>query len=210
MIDYVFNPRIYAENSGTLVYFHAPKCASRTILAWLTLSEYPKLLQEQPALFDPFCLGDYPQFSRIIPEIPLCEVKERKAFCIVRDPVERFISAYSDRVLRYKREEFTAFPEISSLINNLDKLESFPVLAHHLRPMRSFYGDDLDRYHRVFSFNDLGSVKRYLEQSLSATLPELKLQSCERLEKPVLSSNETSFLRDFYAEDYRIYANFLT
>lgn len=203
-----FSPRIYGESSGKIAYFHAPKCASRTILGWFALAKYPKLLEENKEIFDPFLLGDYPKISTITPEISLLEIGHRERFCVVRDPIDRFISAYSDRVLRYRREEFGAFPTISHLIANLFHLEDFPVLAHHIRPMCSFYGRELDQYTRIFSFNNLEGVKKYLEEGLQVSLPTIRLQSCEKINKPTISSTEREMLEGYYAEDLDIYSDF--
>lgn len=203
-------PRIYLSPAGNLAYFHAPKCASRTILGWMTLAKIPDLQRSNPGLFDPFLLGDYPRFSQEIPEVTLREVEGKEKFCVVRDPIERFISAYCDRVLRYRQHEMECFPTLASLISNIRHLQGFKTLEHHIRPLVTLYGSDTGYYDRIFRFNEIGELKKYLEEKMGVQLPDLRLQSCERIEKPVLTSEDEAVLRDFYREDYQVFHQYLT
>lgn len=206
---YAASPRVYLSPVGQLAYFHAPKCASRTILGWMTLAKVPGLKESDPHLFDPFALGDYPRFSLEIQEASPKESCGLTKFCVVRDPIERFVSAYCDRVLRYGRKELESFPTVSSLVQSLHSLEGFASLKHHVRPLVDFYGTKPHEYEYVFRFGELTELKNFLEERMNQKLPDLRLQSCERIEKPTLTDEDKSTLRDFYAEDYKVFHEYL-
>lgn len=206
---YAASPRVYLSPVGRLAYFHAPKCASRTILGWLTLAKVPGLKESDPHLFDPFALGDYPRFSLEIQEATPKDSYGRTKFCVVRDPIERFVSAYCDRVLRYGRKELESFPTISSLVQSLHSLEDFASLKHHVRPLVDFYGVEPQRYEQVFRFCEIAKLKNFLEERMNQKLPDLRLQSCEKIEKPTLTDEDRAILQGFYAEDYKVFHEYL-
>lgn len=203
------SPRVYLSPVGQLAYFHAPKCASRTILGWLTLAKIPDLKESDPHLFDPFVLGDYPRFSLEIQEATSKDSCGRMKFCVVRDPIERFVSAYCDRVLRYGRKELESFPTISSLVHSIHSLGDFASLAHHVRPMVDFYGREPQKYDQVFRFSKLDRLKNFLEVQMNQNLPDLRLQSCEKIEKPTLTDKDRTILQEFYADDYEVFHEYL-
>lgn len=206
--DTSFSPRIYEDSLGKLTYFHAPKCASRTILGWMAFAQNPSIQQEKE-FGDSFLLGDYPKITAITPEVSFSEMRNALKFCIVRDPVERFVSAYKDRVLRYRGDELKRFPTIQNLLKDLSAAQEFRSLFHHLKPMTCFYGEDTSLFDRVFSFSRLDELRVFLEQEYDVRLPHLHLQSSSRIVVPQLSLKEVDFLREVYREDYRIYGQFI-
>jgi hypothetical protein len=208
IFDYRFSPRIYEDDLGKMTYFHAPKCASRTILGWMAFVQKPSI-QENIEFRDSFLLGDYPKITRTTKEVPFSEIRNQLKFCVVRDPVDRFVSAYKDRVLRYQREEVSVFPTIQHLLSDLQGAKKFRTLFHHLKPMVSFYGENPGIFDWVFSFSRLNEVRDFLASEYDVPLPQLHLQSSSKVETPELAPDEVTFIQELYAPDYEIYGKFI-
>ena len=62
--------------------------------------------------------------------------------CIVREPLERFISAYKNRVLFHKDKDFKNHP-VNELI---EKLENGNIENNHFLPQCYFLGNDLSYF----------------------------------------------------------------
>ena len=88
---------------------------------------------------------------------------------IVRDPVERFVSAYRNRVLFYKelsdanvdstKREMLGLKPDPTLDEFIDHLELYrtlsTVIKHHTDPQTYFVGHTLDYFHKFYRFEEL-------------------------------------------------------
>lgn len=174
----------------------------------MTYAKNPKIIQESPEVYDPFVLGDYRRFVDEIPEVFLPDVKDLPSFCVVRNPIDRFVSAYCDRCVRYKNGEHQRFPTINDLFDNLEEAKKYETFFHHLKPMTIFYGTDLSRYFKIFSFSRLNELKKFLEGHYQIELPDLRLQSCEKIEKPLLTEDQKSRLMELYKDDFDTFSDY--
>jgi hypothetical protein len=210
MIEPIY-PKLYSDNSNKLIYFHAPKCASRTIIGWYSIINYPTIFKDNLDWFDPYKLGDYPDIYKLVNRPNFPDVLNSPRFCVIRDPIERFISAFTDRVLRYKMGEYHEIKTVDNFINNFDYYnDKYQVLAHHVRPQYLFYGEDLSNYDYVFKFSEIYKIKELLEDTYSIYLPDLHLQQCKNIEKPKLSKEQINFLIEFYKKDYEFFEQYLS
>jgi hypothetical protein len=138
-------------------------------------------------------------------------------FSVVRDPLERFLSAFANRVIQYRELDE---PIIQSLDGDLGGLQPNPSLSefisklelyraasapirHHTDPQSFFIGKDLSYYDRVFRFNELDLIVGELKDAVGAqiTLPH-EQRGGLRISAAELSGNERRRILDFYAEDY--------
>ena len=94
-------------------------------------------------------------------------------FCLVRDPVERIVSVYNNRIMHHKklglprRETQNAMntglavrPTINYFINNLEKYQSaVPDIRWHSLPQSHFLGQDITIYNKVFKLDEMDSLR---------------------------------------------------
>ncbi len=140
---------IYKIPQGNGAYYHAPKCGSRSVIGWIVLLSDPQLYIENPDLFSPYrekytkggerISQDYPELrDRIIQARKAGFTTEGKRmkkrfwknsvapkiaadyrFCVVRDPVDRFVSGFTNRILWHKSLTGVDIT-ITDFINNFD------------------------------------------------------------------------------------------
>lgn len=139
---------------------------------------------------------------------------------IIRDPVDRFISMYRNRVLLRRpnsEEEFIVLPElglelvpdINTLAVNLEAYrEAVRDIRHHTTPQSVFLGKDLAVFDHVIWFSDIGKLTSLLEERTKSQLllPHINRSSSTFYER--LSRESLGKLRDFYASDYELVTQF--
>src|SRR5204863_9345498 len=92
-------------------------------------------------------------------------------FTVVRDPIERLLSAYSNRVLqhdelsearlRYGQADanLTPRPGIGVFIDNLEQYRAADEsIRHHTEPLTYFLGDDPTYYNRIYGMSEIGEL----------------------------------------------------
>jgi hypothetical protein len=202
---------IVSISGGTIAYYHAPKCASRTILAWAVLLEEPHLLAENPDWFAPsrydkeyreirqrvrlFKESEH-DWERMAPPVVPAKIR----FCVVRDPVERFLSGFTNRILFHRRAPVTA---IGNFIEHFDEIAHASTgVRNHFKPQVCFYGRDPSLFTHVFRMTELGQIKHLLERSAGVQLPDLHLQQSGGALKPTLTTAQLDWVREKYKDDY--------
>jgi len=186
-----------------LRYVHAPKCSSRTTLAWMVLMREPHLYENNPNWF--MSVPDkrnhaYKDIKRRIQKHDFYETfydTTKITFCIKRDPVKRFISAYQN--MRWLGELGN---NIEKIINNWDDLiMNRPVLKEHFRTQTSCYGTHAI-YSHLFKHDRMNEVKEFLEDYASIKLPNLHLQQSGEKEEVKLTDEQIKWIKEKYKEDY--------
>ena len=187
-----------------LGYYLVPKCGSRTVIAWQLVLLYPNIAQDNPAWFEESRpVTGYHEINNLAVRSKLKNFPIK--FCIVRDPVERFLSAYTNRVLVHKRNPFI---EIDDIIRNFDekiKTEEYHDLEYHTRPLDYWLGKDVGLYDRIFNLREMDSVKKLIENVYGVTLPEFHLQKNGNIPKPSLTTGQINWIKERYKSDYEIY-----
>lgn len=142
-------------------------------------------------------------------------------FAVIRDPIERFLSAYRHRVLDAREldaealkgsDHYTAFrrrqlkpnPTIGELIENLERYR-FDVyqIKHHTDPQVLFLGHDPRHFDRVFLFEELPILPTEIERATGAKI-ELRHEMRSTPRQIDLTDRERQVLMEFYCDDYRL------
>ena len=145
-------------------------------------------------------------------------------FTVVRDPIERLISAYADRVA--DRDDIRR-SSISVLLCRLlglnphPTLEEFALNLHkyylindriyrHVIPQIRYIGKDPSFFDRIFSIRQMDKVVEYLSGITGKEILVVKHKnaSIARFTAEDLSPLAKERLRDFYRKDYEIYGKY--
>jgi len=141
----------------------------------------------------------------------------------VRDPVKRFLSAYSSRVLRHRElsreklanqqqldpavdwDDFPFDPDLETFIERFDLYRRIPTIAHHCRPISEFCAS-LDAFDKVYPFERLRDMAADLQQrtGVPAELPHS--QRASRIPLDQLTPRAFDKLVEIYAADYEMLA----
>lgn len=140
---------------------------------------------------------------------------------VVRDPIERLLSAYSNRVIHHKelssayisdansRNGVAYDPDLETFIERFDIYrEHSHSIRHHTNPMINFLGTEKGYFNSIFNLKSLNSLVQELEVKTgrSLVLPH-EQRGGPKIKKESLSSNAIEKLKYFYRHDYDSYAS---
>ena len=138
-------------------------------------------------------------------------------FTVVRDPIKRLFSAYSDRVVR--RNELKHSPKLraqsalpldpdpDAFFSNLAQYQEMSsVIKHHTVGMWLFTGRDLDAYDRVFTTAELSKLASELTRRTKKTVEMPKANSSKNaLQISDLSADAQAQLRRATRNDFDVF-----
>lgn len=144
----------------------------------------------------------------------------RLRFAVVRDPIDRLLSAYVHRVLM--RDALTpaqmakraidpglpAEPDLHTFVDNLERYQrASRGVQHHTAPLVDFLGRDPGFYARLFPVEDMTGLQAWLSEAAGreVAIPH-RMASDRRHGREDLTAGQVARLMDFYREDYRFLA----
>lgn len=202
---------------GKLGYRDIPKTACSTIKKALYAAEFSKKFDEQ----NHNGLHIHDLMNTYKDSIDTCEFR----FIVVRDPIKRFLSAYSNRVLHYQElsSEFIEKncphligqievfnPSLSQFIQNLDLYLKVPVIKGHFQPVSTFLNkNELDYFTDVYPIESLHLLESKLSEIYSKKITFGREQTGGRkITIKELTKDELEILLKYYEEDYLLLSDF--
>lgn len=205
-----------------IAYHATPKVACTSIKLALYELEYGKQFEsrqdENGTLLHVHTWQGSPRFT------PVCNPETYYKFAVVRDPIERFLSAFANRVVQYREldgKHLNALqgelarlkpnPSLTEFISQLDLYRAAsPPIRHHTESQIFFLGKDLSYYDRIFRFTELDQIPSALRDAVGAhiSLPHEQRGNGPKISRDDLSKSETQQISKFYANDYLLLTNF--
>lgn len=215
-----------------LGYQDSPKIASTSLFHWLHNSMYGRSYRDRvnkPNMY----IHEYYGFGKC-PDVRIVK-NDRKSieeyqtffrFVITRDPIKRFISMYSNRILHHhelsansnivnqlKISGLKFDPDINTLVTSLEKYMTIQKsIFYHARPQSDFLGNDLSIYNRIADISDVGKVIDEIKahwmcnglQELAESAPVLGRAQTggTKLGLEVLNDESFDKLLKYYRDDY--------
>jgi hypothetical protein len=157
-------------------------------------------------------------------------------FCVVRDPLERFVSAFNNRVIHYRElsrdwvlahsQNATAVIEIfetkklkfnPTLSEFTDRLEDYIAISnsirHHFIPQQNFFHARPEAFDRVYTIEMLPDLAKDIAARTGKKVEFPRVQETAELKNPArlsdLSSRQIRKLIMFYVDDYKILKPYL-
>jgi len=205
-----------------IVYHATPKVACTSIKLALYELEYGKQFHPQKddnGVWNHIhnsWQGGTPYFS------PAPERERYFKFTVVRDPLERFLSAFANRVIYHgelsaknlprlegELAGLKSNPSLSEFIADLDRYRAASwQIRHHTDPQIYFIGRTLAYYERIFSFAELTKIPEAVRAAVGAQIILPHEQSGgPKLTVADLSESEQQRISEFYAADYLLLSN---
>ena len=125
--------------------------------------------------------------------------------CIVREPLERFISAYKNRVLFHKDKDFYNH----SINEVIEKLESGNIENKHFLPQSFFLGNDLSYFDIVGSLLNIQSFESKVNDFFGQKKIFPRLQTGGREQQLSLSLENKKRIIKIYSNDYHLVDKYL-
>ena len=178
----------YTMPAQRMAFFFSPKAGGTSLRAFLFHAEngFPfRDYSVQGARVDANMLAANYRFNRI----DHAELADFRRFALVRDPVKRFLSGYSNRVLHYRelsieaagrellQEGLPPDPDIATFIENyVGYLRCSKPLARHFLKQQKFIGADPAYYERIFRLERLDELVGFVnaECGTDARMPRLQ------------------------------------
>lgn len=203
---------LFTDPNNNFTIYDVPKGGGTTIRAWISYAGSGEL---QLAGTSDYYYENI-TYSKILNEWGyLCdwfrEVDSEK-ICIKRDPIDRFISCYEDKIVR---EGFLQGKTLDYIIDNIETIfkeheykhptnPKVGYLWYHFAPQVNQLGKDYNYYNKVFDINDIGiDVKKYLESKWKIILPDIHCRNNSK-KKTSLTKSQIDKLKKFYEEDYSV------
>jgi hypothetical protein len=144
-------------------------------------------------------------------------------FVVVRDPIKRFLSAFSNRVLHHKElsraylehlnlvpplalDDFPFDPDLAGFVDRFDLYRRVPTIDHHFRPVSEFSAP-LAAFDKVYPFESLDELVADLQQrtGIPMSLPHSQ-RGGPKLQAKDLSPRVFAKLVELFAADYAMLA----
>jgi hypothetical protein len=179
------------------------KCGITTVLGMLafpmlnhfaTKGNTRKQLSKDQLLF----IGDVDEYKL------LKNYQPDYVFGVVRDPQERFISAYKDRVLKKNKDNFSD-RTLDALMPKLKELmQEKTDFGLHIRPQTDWLGYDPKLFTGVCYTSEINSVlKPKIENILATKIPDNHRNQSLDLSLE-LSTDHVDQLKKLYKNDYKL------
>lgn len=197
-------------------YYNAPKNAGTTVRMWCKQVEtdlsYDTMHNESYYSLQGFGLpliyhDNIRHTNRFIPTSG-----ENTKWCIKRDPISRFISCYTDKILYQKAIDWSVDQCIDMLTSG-EMLELAntagpnQLTAAHFLPQYEFLGKSTAYYDYIFDIREMDVVKKFCEDFVYRTpLSSFHARNLSKSNtaKVTLDPSQTTRLRVCYAMDYEI------
>lgn len=184
-------------NDERIAYYPTPKVGCSSVKSALYQLAHGKPYEGTPG--KPWVHDHYvsEEFRRID------EADRFYKFCIVRDPIDRLVSAYLNRVVAYK-ELGPEPPDFPTFVRYLEQYRmSDQNIRHHTDGQWFFIGMDLGYFDRVFSFDEISVIPAEIEAETGhrIELPHLQKGDGATL---VPEGPEIWRLTEHYEMDYAI------
>jgi len=129
------------------------------------------------------------------------EVKADIKCCIIRHPIDRFISAYKNRILFHKDKDFSNF----SIDMILDELEENNFTNKHFLPQNYFLGKDLSYYNFFVDIKKINLFVNYINSFFGKTIEFPKLQTGGNNFNIQLTVTQKKRIKKIYTEDFNYF-----
>ena len=203
----------FISKDNNLVIYDAPKTGGTTIRFWIyfylygKLPEYLTRTDSSNQKDDLKYIHSPKKFSKILKgynQVRFSKYSNKfQKICIYRDPVERFISCYNDKIIsegKWKRIPGMKDPmDVDAFIEGIKFLKPKLIwrfkrllgigndqrknyINFHFQSLTYHYGNDPNYFDKVFDIKDLNSkLKPFLEDIWNIELPEIHTRNSDAI-----------------------------
>ncbi|MEM9049032.1 MAG: sulfotransferase family 2 domain-containing protein [Pseudomonadota bacterium] len=201
-----------------LAYFSIPKVASTSLKELFYQIQHGRLFtkERRGVHFEAFRTEPFYRMDRE-------RLNGFTRIAVVRDPIKRILSCYTNRVLQTRRlsaeqidlvaaERLGVSPDpgIRKFILHLDQYRALSSsIRNHTQPTAMFLGPDLGYFHKVYRIEELDELVGFLQEQtgLALTLPR-EMTSEKKIDFAELTPNCQDRLREYCAADYAYLKDF--
>jgi hypothetical protein len=217
---------IFTDQNNNFSIYECPKVGGSTLRTWISYAgtEYKNLnyfVEYKDNGYISESTLTYNSIEEFGYDFSLFKEVEGEKICIKRDPVERFISCYTDKIIREKNitealngsevnyeyidhflDNFYGILETHEKIHYSQRDSGVKYLWYHFIPQTFHYGNDISYYDYVFDVSEINtSLKTYLESKWKIELPLIHCRN-QKDSKITLTEEQKEKVKNIYKEDY--------
>ncbi len=213
---------VISMDAPAVAYFPVSKCACSTIKAWLMSVDHTR--RTAPGLHQALAVDDHPHdYWGYDADLDLGKYQHHRKFAVVRDPLERFVSFYTNFLDRISRGWFHEDNSCDSYINKTTDINDFvdyfcdrPIhhyyILQHTMPQHVSLREVFPSLDEIFTTDELGKAKEFLEDTFEMALPALRQNASHSKHKTTtaveLNRASVEKLMHYYAQDYKLLENY--
>ena len=144
--------------------------------------------------------GKYDLIKFFVGEYEFEEVDIEFKSCIIRDPIERFVSAYKNRVLYHKDKMFYNH----SIDQIIEKLENGVFENNHFNTQSHYLGNSLKYFDVVGNVSNIKKFQDYINDFFNKKIIFPRLQTGGGDNQISLNSSQIKKIRKIYDCDYQL------
>ena len=155
-------------------------------------------------------------------DLPRARIADHSRLTLVRDPLRRLLSCYSNRVVHHKelspekagpalrKAGLKPNPSLALFVDRLEEYaETVGPIGHHARPMVNTIGRDPGYFEAIYSLERIGEFVQRVERQVGRSLTLTHRQtSGPKIDPNELSPGQVAAIRKYYAEDYDIWGGY--
>lgn len=201
----------FIDQGNDFTVFEAPKNGGTTLRLWIYYAGTGDLVKSSDSEYYAGTGKTYEQLQEWgYVNGPYNETTTKESVCIKRDPVDRFISAFYDKIIKEGRVRVT----LDDFINNFDEvLDNSKMkmndgktnfMRFHFQSQTYHFGNDPSQYTKVFDLKQVGTgLKSYLEDKWSISLPPLHARNNGGGRRFDLTPSQIDKVKTIYSDDYK-------
>jgi hypothetical protein len=159
-------------------------------------------------------LEKYNEWWKSVGRYPYSINEVNYKFAIIRNPVERLVSCFKDRVLLKNRNNIKAeVHRWGDFIHNLDYLRNHPSytdIKRHSLPQVEILGTDVSFFDNVYNTKEISD--RFLvdvSEISDIQIPPTKTKISAGVKQDInVKPDHIKIIKDYYSDDYKYWGNY--
>lgn len=166
-------------------------------------------------------------FEDFLKKIEKYDISSFTKICLIRDPIQRFISAYTNRVMHHKElsidkmkannlDPEMANPNFVKYVRKFKTYRKIQSIRHHTDSICNYIGDDPSFYDKIYNINNIDEISTFLKNKYDIDYKIPKLQTggggSKSIEPNKLKEKHPGIykkIEEITAKDYSIYSKYL-
>lgn len=214
-----------------LLYISIPKCACTSLKSYMYLIENGEQFEgykNNGKVINIHHLYPSNSFKKMLKIYQKeYDLNDYTKICLIRDPIQRIISAYTNRVKHHKElsekilnkydlNPNLANPTFGKFLDNYFVYRKVHSIKHHTDPLHEFIGENPAFYDKIFNLNKINDFSEFINEKFNMEYKIPKLQTggggvksinIEEFKKN--RPNTYKKLEKITAKDYEIFSSFL-
>lgn len=198
---------LYRDTKHKFNIYDAPKSGGTTLRSWILYQKYGRTMLNNTEYNAP--TNEHYKRTRDVQCIWFKKTFN-PSICIKRDPVDRFISCYKDKIIKEGNCNRVSIDELLDNFQHYMKTFDKPhphgrrvkYVWYHFAPQVYQFGKDKSYYKHIFDLSEMNtSVREYLQDTWKIDLPQLHTRKAKSSDI-VLTPTQIKKVESIYKLDY--------